>query len=344
MPLPFTLPYEGTSPSFETAPLHAGPGAAVLGRATIGRNAWLGAGAVIRADGHYVKIGDDFRIGARGTVHISHEVHPTNVGNGVTAGHNSIIHACEVGDRCHIGHGAIILDGSKLGAGSALADGSIVFPRTELEGGWLYEGVPAKPVRRLAEAELEALHAASRATADLSSTSPDASAARIEAGAGLFVAATVRIAGRLAAGPGLGVWFSTRLDAGRHAIRIGDSTNIQDNSIVTARDGDVTIGSHVTFGHNVTATDVTVGSNTLVGMGSVLAPGTVVGDNVLIAAGTRTVAGQHLASGRFHSGNPAVDRGPIDDRKRMIVEGAWRHYLVYAEAFNREQAARPTAG
>ena len=141
------LAYAGASPTFATAPIHAGPGAAVLGRATVGRGAWFGAGAVVRADGHYVEIGDDFRIGARGTVHIAHDVYPTHIGNGVTAGVNAIIHACDVGDRCHIGDDAIILDGSTIGDEVVLAKGAVVFPRSSLEGGWLYEGAPAKPVR-----------------------------------------------------------------------------------------------------------------------------------------------------------------------------------------------------
>ena len=73
-PQPFLLAYDGVSPRFASAPAHAGAGAAVLGRATLGKSAWLGARSVIRADGHYIEIGDDFRLGARATVHIAHAV------------------------------------------------------------------------------------------------------------------------------------------------------------------------------------------------------------------------------------------------------------------------------
>jgi carbonic anhydrase/acetyltransferase-like protein (isoleucine patch superfamily) len=338
MPLLLTLPFADTSPVFGGDPLHAGAGSAVLGRATIGARSWLGSASVIRADGHTVTIGDDFHLAARATVHITHDLYPTVIGSGVTVAENAIVHACTVHDGCHIGRDAIILDACVIGGGAALADGSIVFPKTELEGGWLYEGAPAKPVRRLEAAEMEALHTATRSADDAPLTATGAKPAMIEAGDGLFVAATASVSGRLFAGFGLGVWFSTRLDAGNHAIRVGDSTNIQDNSLLVARDRDITIGSRITIGHNVSATDVTIGDDTLIGMGSILAPGTVVGDNVLVAAGSRTTPGQVLEAGRFHSGSPAVDRGPIDDRKRMIVAGAWRHYLGYGVEFNRRQA------
>jgi carbonic anhydrase/acetyltransferase-like protein (isoleucine patch superfamily) len=165
MPGLLILPYGGVEPSFGGAPVHAGAGAAVLGRVTLGSRAWLGARAVVRGDGHYVEIGDDFRLGAGGTVHIAHDLYPTHIGAGVTAGRNSVIHACDVGDGCWIGRDVVILDGSRIGPGAALADGSLVFPRSELEGGWLYEGQPARPVRRLEAGELEALHARARAEA-----------------------------------------------------------------------------------------------------------------------------------------------------------------------------------
>ncbi len=338
MPLPLTLAFADTGPVFASEPLHGGAGSAVLGRATIGARPWLGSASVIRADGHTVAIGDDFHLAARATVHITHDLYPTVIDSGVTVAENAIVHACTVHDGCHVGRDVIILDACVIGAGSALADGAIVFPKTELEGGWLYEGAPARPVRRLEPGELEALHAATRSASDAPASPVGASPATIDAGDGLFVAATATVAGRLVAGSGLGVWFSTRLDAGNHAIRVGDSTNIQDNSLFVARDRDIIIGSRVTIGHNVTATDVTIGDDTLIGMGSILAPGTVVGDNVLVAAGSRTTPGQVLQAGRFQSGSPAVNRGPIDDRKRMIVAGAWRHYLGYGVEFNRRQA------
>ena len=128
------LPYLGTAPRFAGPVLHAGPGAAVLGRAIVGRDAWFGARAVVRADGETVTIGDGFHMGARGTVHIATDEYATSIGDGVTAGPGAVIHACAVGSGCWIGAGAMILDGSRIESGAALAADAVVYPRSRTRG------------------------------------------------------------------------------------------------------------------------------------------------------------------------------------------------------------------
>jgi len=330
---PLILPYHGTAPDLAGPILSAGSGSAVLGRATIGRGLSLGARAVIRADGHFVRIGDDFHLGDRSTVHIAHEIYPTEIGAGVTAGRNTVIHACAVGDRCGFGDDVIILDGSEIGDDAAFGDGAVVFPGTALDGGWLYEGMPAKPVRKLERAELEALHADVRGRSDTDGPSdrPDS-----PEGA-LFIAATARLAGDVRFAGGNGVWFSCDLDAGAHVMTIGANTNIQDNSILCCRESDVRIGAESTLGHNVTLTDAVVGDRSLIGIGAVIAPGTVIGDDVLVAAGARTSEGQILESGSFYAGNAAVRRDALDQRKRQIIAATWPTYCEYARDFDAEQ-------
>ena len=333
---PLTLTYDGVKPHFASSPAFAGNGAAVLGRANLGKAAWLGARSVIRADGHYVAIGDDFRLGAKGTVHIAHAVLPTRVGAGVTAGVNSVIHACDVADRCHIGRDVVILDGSNVGAESALADGSIVFPRSVLEGGWLYAGSPAKPVRMLREGELDELHVRSRAAAD---QYPDEApwASQIEASGALFVAHSARLKGRIVVAGENGIWFGCDLDAGALEIRVGSSTNVQDNTTIRARTRPVTIGRESTIGHNVRMEDCSVGDRSLIGIGAVVAPGTIVGNDVLLAAGSHTVADQILDDGCFYAGAPARKMAPLDDKKRFIIAATWPTYCQYARAFQLAQ-------
>src|SRR3954451_11969853 len=92
----FVLPFRGVAPRFGSPPRVCGPGASILGRVTLGRNARIGAYVLMRGDGHFVEIGDDFSIGDCSTVHIAHEVYPAIVGNRVTVGRNAVVHACTV--------------------------------------------------------------------------------------------------------------------------------------------------------------------------------------------------------------------------------------------------------
>lgn len=321
-------PYEGVTPRLADAPAFAGPGAAVLGRATLGTGAWLGAFSVIRADGHTIDIGDDFHLGRHGTVHIAHAVLPTVIGHHVTAGDNAVIHACTVGDDCVVERDAVILDGSIIGDGAVIAAGSIVFPRSQLEGGWLYSGCPAKPVSQITSAEREARHRKTRAAANGSQE-----VTRSEDTADCFLAPTSRLTGTLITGRDVGVWYGCTLNAGGHVIRIGDGSNVQDNSVLTCIDGDITIGADVTIGHNVTLTDCTVESGSLIGIGAILAPGTHVESDVLVAAGAQSEPGQSLTSGQVWAGRPARPIGPMDERKRAIMSGTLPHYVEYARTF-----------
>jgi gamma-carbonic anhydrase len=321
--------YNGTSPTLRGEPASAGQGAVVLGRATLGRGAWLGAWSVIRADGHYVEIGDDFFLGEHATVHIAHDLLPTHIGDGVTAGKGSVIHACTVGDRCVVEEDAVILDGSNIGPGAVISAGSVVFPRTELEGGRLYSGSPAKPVALLSASELEGFHRKVRNKG--AKAAPDDGPAQTRLNC--FVAPSARVHGAVSVGDGVGIWYGCRLNAGDHRITIGSGTNIQDNSILACHAGDIVIAPDVTIGHNVTLADCLIESASLIGIGSIIGAGTIVESDVLVAAGTRTEPGQRLTGGLVWAGQPARPIGQMDDRKRTMLAKTLPTYRDYAGHF-----------
>lgn len=106
---PLQLPYGETWPLLKSSPVYCGTRVSLLGRIEIGHRPWFGPGSVVRADGHFVRIGDDFRIGERSTVHISHNLLPTVIGSQVSAGRGAVIHACIVGDNCVIEDGSSIM-------------------------------------------------------------------------------------------------------------------------------------------------------------------------------------------------------------------------------------------
>jgi len=254
----------------------------------------------------------------------------------VSAGPEVVIHACTIGENCVLERGAVVLDGSQIGPGAIIKAGSVVYPRSELEGGWIYEGSPAKAVARVMPEDLAAHHEQTRAAGAARERAPIAGAiGELDC----FVAPTARLDGEIQAGPEVGIWYGCYLNAGAHRIEIGRGTNIQDNTVIICENRDVVLAADVSLGHNVTMIDCRVESQSLIGIGSTLAAGTVVESDVLVAAGARTEPGQRLTSGQVWGGNPARPIGAMDDRKRMIVARTLPAYREYAARFRATEHA-----
>jgi len=333
------LAYLGTAPKLAGPPRHAAVGHALVGRITLGRDAWLGAGALIRADGHYVDAGDDLQLGRGASVHIAHDVYPTLIGHRVTVGANAVVHACTVNDDNVIEEDVVILDGSVIESGSVLEAGSVVYPRSRLAGGWLYAGKPAKPLRELAPGELAARRSALRTRNEAAAADWHDSdgAATIDPTA--FVANTAALRGRVSVAAESSIWYGCRLDAAGGEIAIGLRSNVQDNSVLAAAGGAIRIGVDSTIGHNVALASCTIGDRCLIGIGSRVAPGTVAEDDVFLAAGAVTTPGQVLTSGALWGGAPARKLTELDERKRAVVLETIVTYCDYAVELARVQAA-----
>lgn len=334
---PLILPFEEVWPRLKSGPARCSPSASLLGKVTLGARSWLGPHSVIRADGHTVDIGDDFRLGEMSTVHIAHGLLPTVVGNRVTVARNAVVHACTVGDDCVIEDDVVILDGTNVEPGVAIEKGSIVYPRSTLKAGFLYSGSPAVPVRPLEAGELERR---SQAVQEAIAASLFASAATAPCDPlpdEVFVATTARLSGSIAAEPGSGIFYGCELRGGDNGIAIGRNTNVQDNTVIDASQGAVTIGENTTIGHNVLLRSSTIGARSLIGIGSTVEAGTVVDEEVLLAAGSITTAGQHLERGWLWAGRPARPRTRLDDAKRAMMAATIEHYCNYGIAFRTVQ-------
>ena len=327
--IPLTATYDGTAPRFSGELVYAGAGAVVLGRVSLGAGASLGAFSVLRADGHDVTIGENFHLGDHATVHIAHDIYATKIGDNVTCGDKAVIHACDVDDDCVVEQGAVILDGAKVGSGAVISVGSVVFPRTQLEGGWLYSGCPAKPVAKLTAVELEEYHQKIRANTQ----KPMRESLAVTTNLDCFVALSAKVEGKVSADAGVGIWYGCELSANAQRITIGAGSNIQDNSILTCNQSDITIGRDVTIGHNVTLSGCTIRQGSLIGIGAKIASGTLVESDVLVAAGAQTEEGQRLTSGKVWAGSPARAIADMDAGKREMMAEILRLYKGYADDF-----------
>jgi carbonic anhydrase/acetyltransferase-like protein (isoleucine patch superfamily) len=122
------------------------PTASVMGRVTIGVDASVWYGAVIRGDLEDIEIGDETNIQDLTMVHADPGV-PCRVGRRVGVGHRAILHGCTIEDQCLIGMGSIILNGACIGSGSVVAAGALVPEHMSVPPGSVVMGVPGRIVR-----------------------------------------------------------------------------------------------------------------------------------------------------------------------------------------------------
>ncbi len=137
--------------------VYIAPTAVIIGDVTIGDDASIWFGTVVRGDVNSIVIGDRTNVQDNSTLHVVTDAFPLIIGSEVTVGHNVVLHGCTVEDRCLVGIGSTILDGARIGRGSVIAAGSLVTPGTDVPANSLVRGAPAKVVENLGEGSEEAI-------------------------------------------------------------------------------------------------------------------------------------------------------------------------------------------
>lgn len=122
------------------------PTAAVMGDVTLGEDASVWYGAVLRGDMAPIIIGAQSNIQDGTIVHVDEGV-PCTVGRRVGVGHRVILHGCTVGDDCLIAMGSVLLNGVSIGTGSVVAAGAVIPEGMQVPPGSLVMGVPGRIVR-----------------------------------------------------------------------------------------------------------------------------------------------------------------------------------------------------
>jgi carbonic anhydrase/acetyltransferase-like protein (isoleucine patch superfamily) len=133
--------------------------AVVIGDVTMGDESSIWPCAVARGDVNFIRIGARTNIQDGAVLHVSHDSdfgkgYGLSIGNDVTVGHNATLHACTIDDEVLVGMNATVLDGAYIPRHCIIGANSLVAPGKQLASGWMYMGIPAKPVRQLTEKEI----------------------------------------------------------------------------------------------------------------------------------------------------------------------------------------------
>ncbi len=135
--------------------------AEVMGSVSIGPDASVWFGCVLRGDTESMSIGEGSNIQDLSVLHADHGM-PLTVGKHVTVGHKVMLHGCTIGDESLIGIGAVVLNGAKIGKNCLVGAGSLVTEGKEFPDGSMIMGTPAKVVRQLTPEQIEGLRNSAR--------------------------------------------------------------------------------------------------------------------------------------------------------------------------------------
>ncbi|HLH82453.1 MAG TPA: gamma carbonic anhydrase family protein [Trebonia sp.] len=121
---------------------YVAPDAVVIGRVTIGPEASVWPGAVLRGDHGTITVGARTSVQDGTVVHCTARC-PTVIGADCVVGHNAHLEGCVVEDGCLIGSGSVTLNRVVVGAGSIVAAAALVPEGFVVPPGSLVAGVPA---------------------------------------------------------------------------------------------------------------------------------------------------------------------------------------------------------
>ena len=146
------LPYRGMSPRIHRSAFVA-PGADVIGRVRLAKDASVWFGCVLRGDVNRIDIGEAANIQDGSILHVDDD-DPCVIAHHVHVGHHANLHGCVVEPGAMIGIGAIVLSGARVGAGAIVGAGSVVLEGTVIPPRTLAVGAPARVVRKVTERDL----------------------------------------------------------------------------------------------------------------------------------------------------------------------------------------------
>ncbi len=162
-----------------------------------------------------------------------------------------------------------------------------------------------------------------------------------EIGNSAYVDLSAQVIGDVHIGEQSSVWCNAVLRGDMYYIRIGDRTNVQDNSVIHTRTGShpTILEDEVTVGHSVTLHGCYVERGALIGIGSIVLDDVRVGAQSLVAAGSLLSPGTVIPPRSLVMGAPARVKRPLTDEEVLGLDAFWKNYVEYLPLHKREQLA-----
>ncbi|GAB89906.1 gamma carbonic anhydrase family protein [Gordonia rhizosphera] len=142
------------------------PGAVVVGQVSIADQVGIWYNAIVRGDMAAITIGARTNIQDGCALHADPDT-PLTIGEGVSVGHNAVLHGCTVADDVLVGMGAVVMNRAVIGPGCIIAAGALIPEGTVIEARSLVVGAPGKARRACSETEIDHIRLNAAAYVDL---------------------------------------------------------------------------------------------------------------------------------------------------------------------------------
>jgi len=150
-----------------------------------------------------------------------------------------------------------------------------------------------------------------------------------------YVDVSAQVIGDVQLGEEASIWCNCTLRGDIHFIRVGDRSNVQDNSVIHVRNGThpTILEEQVTVGHSVTLHGCYVERGCLIGIGSILLDDVRIGADSLVAAGSLVSPGTIIPSRSLVMGFPAKVKRELSDEEVKGLEVFWKNYVEYTREY-----------
>jgi len=154
-----------------------------------------------------------------------------------------------------------------------------------------------------------------------------------------YVDVSAQVIGDVHLGEESSVWCNATLRGDMYHIRIGDRSNVQDNSVIHTRTGShpTILEEEVTVGHSVTLHGCYIERGSLIGIGSIVLDDVRVGTQSLIAAGSLLSPGTIIPPRSLVMGTPGRVKRPLTDEEVEGLNGFWMNYVEFSKLYLQER-------
>ena len=132
------------------------PGAVLIGKVVLKKNASGGFGAVLRGDNEPIIVGENSNVQDGSVIHTDMGF-PCEIGANVTIGHQAMLHGCTIRDESLIGIKATVLNQAVIPRHCLVGAHALVAERKTFDEGTLVTGAPARVARALDDAQKQRL-------------------------------------------------------------------------------------------------------------------------------------------------------------------------------------------